>query len=403
MGRKNAVKGAWVSAAIQVKEGGVIFGNAIQGHHRALKFKVHKRHMSKKIGILTSGGDCAGLNAVIRAATHRADLLGWETYGILDGTAGLLEAEPQVKKLTPNEFDGNIMRQGGTILGTTNKGNPFAFPMPDGSTRDRSQEIIDNYNKLGLDAVIGIGGDGSFAILRRLAQQGGIKMVGVPKTIDHAIGETESSVGFDTAVAVATEALDRLQPTAASHDRVMILEVMGRDAGHIALSAGIAGGADVILIPELKYTVDKIAEKILRVKKSGRNFALVIVSEAVKTPDGDKFEVTYHGGEKRYGGIGQYLGTKIAEATGFETRVTVLGHVQRGSQPTYNDRLLASAFGVQAVNLIKDGKFDRMVAWKNRQIVDVAIEDAIAAYQAVDKDDALVGTARGLGISFGDE
>lgn len=355
-----------------------------------------------KIGILTSGGDCAGLNAVIRAVVHRAHVLGWETVGILDGTAGLLHAEPQYQVLSPNDFDGNVMRQGGTILGTTNKGNPFAFPMPDGSTKDRSGEIIANFKKLGLDAVIGIGGDGSFAILRKLAQQGGIRMVGVPKTIDNDIGQTEASVGFDTAVAVATEALDRLQPTAASHDRVMILEVMGRDAGHIALAAGIAGGADVILIPEIKYSIEKIAAKIQKVKASGRNFGLVIVSEAVKTLEGEKFEVTYHGGEKRYGGISHYLGMKIAEATGSETRVTILGHVQRGSSPTYNDRLLATVFGVKAVDLIAEGKFDRMVAWKNRRVVDVSIEEAIAAYQAVDESDPLLQTARGLGISVGD-
>ena len=169
--------------------------------------------MSKKIGILTSGGDCAGLNAVIRAAVHKADLLGWEVYGILDGTAGLLEKEPQYRLLTPAEMDSNILRMGGTILGTTNKGNPFSFPMPDGSTKDRSNEIIDNFKKLGLEAVIGIGGDGSFAILRRLTQQGGIKMVGIPKTIDNDLGKTERAIAFDTAVAVYTEAFDRLQPT----------------------------------------------------------------------------------------------------------------------------------------------------------------------------------------------
>lgn len=360
--------------------------------------------MTKKIGILTSGGDCAGLNAVIRAAVHKADQLGWEVYGILDGTAGLLEKEPQYRVLKPADMDSNILRMGGTILGTTNKGNPFAFPMPDGSTKDRSGEIINNFKKLGLEAVIGIGGDGSFAILRRLAQQGGISMVGIPKTIDNDLGKTERSVGFDTAVAVATEALDRLQPTAASHDRVMILEVMGRDAGHIALSAGIAGGADVILIPEIKYNIENIAKKILKVKEGGRNFGLVIVSEAVKTPDGEKFEVTYHNGEKRYGGIGNYIAYKISEATGSESRVTVLGHVQRGAPPTYGDRLLASAFGVRAVDLINEGRFDRMVAWRNRQLVDVPIEEAIAAYEAIDpKGDTLVHTARGLGICLGDE
>ncbi len=356
----------------------------------------------KRIGILTSGGDCAGLNAVIRSVVHSAHYQGWEVVGILDGTAGLLQDPPEYRVLTPNEFDGNLLRQGGTILGTTNKGNPFAFPMPDGSLKDRSGEIVDGFHALKLDAVIGIGGDGSFAILSKLAKQGGIKMVGIPKTIDNDIGMTDTSVGFDTAVAVATEALDRLQPTAASHDRVMILEVMGRDAGHIALAAGIAGGADVILIPEIQYSIEKIAEKVKAVKVSGRNFGLIIVSEAVKLQDGGKSEVEFADGQKRYGGIGNYIGAKLSEATGVETRVTVLGHVQRGSQPTYNDRLLASAFGVKAVQLIREGKFGRMVAWQNRQVVDVAIEDAIAAYQQVDPDSTLVHTARELGISFGD-
>lgn len=359
--------------------------------------------MTKRIGILTSGGDCAGLNAAIRAAVHRADLLGWEIFGIQDGTAGLLVDPPQYRMLKPGDFDNNVMRMGGTILGTTNRGNPFAYPMPDGTLKDRTGEIIDGFKKLKLDAVIGIGGDGSFAILRKLAQQGGIRMVGIPKTIDNDIGETESSIGFDTAVAVATEALDRLQPTAASHDRVMVLEVMGRDAGHIAVSAGIAGGADVILIPEIPYRIDSIARKIKRVKDGGRNFALVIVSEAIKTLAGEAAQLEFTDGQKRYGGIGHYIGDEIFKATGSETRVTVLGHVQRGCTPTYNDRLLASAFGVRAVDLIAEGKFDRMVAWKNRQIVDVPIEAAIAAYQAVDVNSSLVHTARALGISLGDD
>lgn len=358
--------------------------------------------MTKKIGILTSGGDCAGLNAVIRAVVHSAHRKGWETIGILDGTAGLLGDEPDFVVLTPDEFDGTLLRQGGTILGTTNKGDPFHFPMADGTYKDRTGEIIANYKKLGLDAVVGIGGDGSHAILRKLAQAGGVPMVGIPKTIDNDIGETETSVGFDTAVSVATEALDRLQPTAASHDRVMILEVMGRDAGHIALATGIAGGADVILIPEIAYSIEKIAEKIKAVKRKGRNFALVVVSEAVKTRDGKPYMVTHSDGQSRYGGIGNYFSDEIAKATGFEARVTVLGHVQRGSPPTYNDRLLAAAFGVKAVDLIEAGQFDRMVAWKNREVVDVPIAQAIAAYQAVNPDDTLVHTARGIGISFGD-
>jgi phosphofructokinase-like protein len=356
----------------------------------------------KRIGILTSGGDCAGLNAVIRSVVHAASHKGWEVVGILDGTAGLLQRPLQYRVLSPNEFDSTLLRQGGTILGTTNKGNPFAFPMPDGSLKDRSHEITDGFKELNLDAVIGIGGDGSFAILSKLAKQGGINMVGIPKTIDNDIGMTDTAVGFDTAVAVATEALDRLQPTAASHDRVMILEVMGRDAGHIALAAGIAGGADVILIPEIKYSIESVAAKIKSVKESGRNFGLVVVSEAIKTLEGTKYEVEFADGQKRYGGIGNYIGMKLSQATGSECRVTVLGHVQRGCPPTYNDRLLATAFGVKALQLIEEGKFGRMVAWQNRQIVDVAIEDAIAAYQEVDREGTLVHTARALGISLGD-
>lgn len=357
----------------------------------------------KKIGILTSGGDCAGLNAAIRAVVHSAHQKGWETIGLIDGTAGLLGDEPEYRVLTPGQFDGTLLRRGGTVLGTTNKGDPFHFPMPDGTFKDRSDEIIANCKKLELDALVGIGGDGSHAILRKFAQKGGVPMVGIPKTIDNDIGETETSIGFYTAVAVATEALDRLQPTAASHDRVMILEVMGRDAGHIALAAGIAGGADVILIPEIGYTIENIASKIKKVKEKGRNFALVIVSEAVKTADGEPYMVTHVDGQKRYGGIGNYFGEEISKATGFEARVTVLGHVQRGSPPTSSDRLLATAFGVKAVELVAEGKFDRMVAWKNREVVDVSIDDAIAAYQEVEPEGTLVKTARGIGVSFGDK
>ena len=358
--------------------------------------------MSKKIGILTSGGDCAGLNAVIRSVTQYADQLGWETYGILNGTHGLMSEPPKVRQLHPSEFTGAILRQGGTILGTMNKGNPFAFPMPDGTTKDISGDILRGIKTLGLDAIIGIGGDGSFAILKKLAERGGFNMVGVPKTIDNDLGCTEMSVGFDTAVTVATEALDRLQPTAASHDRVMILEVMGRDAGHIALSAGIAGGADVILIPEIAYTLESIAKKIQSVKSKGRNFALVVVSEAVKDENGQPLQKTFSDGQKRLGGIGDYLTEKISQVTGSEARVTVLGHTQRGAPPTYSDRVIASAFGVRAVDLIKEGSFGRMVAWQNRKVVDAPIADAIATYQDVDIEGTLVHTARGLGICLGD-
>lgn len=359
--------------------------------------------MINKIAILTSGGDCAGLNAVMRAVVRRADSLGWEAIGIENGTAGLLENPLQVKTLKPSDFDGFVMRLGGTILGTTNSRNPFKYQMPDGTVKDRSDELIAALKKLSVDAVIGIGGDGSFDILSRLAKKGGLNFIGIPKTIDNDLSMTDLSVGFDTAVAVATEALDRLQPTAASHDRVMILEVMGRDAGHIALYAGIAGGADIILIPEIPYSIEGIAEKIKEVKeKEGRNFALLVVSEAVKSPDGEKLEVVYHGGEKRYGGIGEYLGPKIAKATGSETRVTVLGHVQRGASPTYNDRLLGQALGVKAVDMAKEGQFGHMVAWQKMRAVAVPVDEAIKACRTVDPAGPLVHTARSLGVSFGD-
>lgn len=357
----------------------------------------------KRIGILTSGGDCAGLNAVIRAVVHRAVLTyGWQVIGIIEGTHGLLERPVRYQSLGLGQVSGQMMRLGGTILGTTNKGNPFAFPMADGSIKDRSQEIAGGCHELGIDALVVIGGDGSLAILRKLAQQGGLNLVAVPKTIDNDLGMTETSVGFDTAMAVAAEALDRLQPTAASHARVMVLEVMGRDAGHIALSAGIAGGADVILIPEIPYSIDTVAKKIRQVRSQGRNFSLVVVSEAVKTLDGHDIEKHFADGQKRYSGVGDYIGEVIAKATGAETRVTVLGHVQRGSMPSPRDRVVASAFGVHAVDLIAEGKFDRMVAWSNRQVIDVPIEEAIRHYQAVELDSTLVKTARGLGICLGD-
>ena len=357
----------------------------------------------KRIGILTSGGDCAGLNAAIRAVVHRAmDGYGWEVVGIHKGTAGLLSRPVEAETLDLSRFTGTLLRMAGTVLGSTNQGDPFDYPLPDGSRSDRSDEVIEGFRQLGLDALIGIGGDGSLAILRRLAQQGGIKLVGIPKTIDNDVGLTEVSIGYDTAVGVATEALDHLQPTAASHSRVMVLEVMGRDAGHIALSAGISGGADVILIPEIPYRIEAMARKFEALKKRGRNFALVVVAEAVRTESGDTVTQRRAGSGSRYGGIGHYVADRITEATGAETRVTVLGHLQRGGMPTPRDRLMASIFGVRAVDMIAEGRFDRMVAWSERQAIDVPIQDAIASYQAVDPTGPLVHTARGLGICLGD-
>ncbi|MBE9126682.1 ATP-dependent 6-phosphofructokinase [Coleofasciculus sp. LEGE 07081] len=356
----------------------------------------------KRIGILTSGGDCAGLNAAIRAVVRRAvGTYNWDVLGIYRATQGLMNRPPQATPLDISQVD-TTLTLAGTMLGTTNKGDPFAFPMSDGTVCDRSAEIAEGYHQLGLDALIGIGGDGSLAILRKLAQQGGINLIGIPKTIDNDVGITERSIGFDTAVNIATEALDRLQCTAASHDRVMILEVMGRDAGHIAISAGIAGGADIILIPEIPYTIANICRKIKERQEQGTNFSLVIVSEAVRTETGEVVQSSVSFGERRYGGIGHYLAERISACSDAETRVTILGHSQRGGIPSPLDRLTAAAFGVAAVDLIATEQYDRMVTWQNRQVVSVPIVEAISTYQAVDPNSTLVKTARGLGICLGD-
>lgn len=359
--------------------------------------------MIKKIGILTSGGDCAGLNAAISAAMNRAYYTyGWKIYGIRNGTTGLITRPVDYVELKPEQGNTNLLRTGGTILGTTTKDNPFNFPNSDGTFSDRSQEFIDGYHSLELDAILAIGGDGSMHIIRKLAEKGHLNLVAIPKTIDNDIGLTESSIGFTTAVEVATEALDRLQPTAASHQRIMILEVMGRDAGHIALNAGIAGGADIILIPEISYTLEGITHKLKQLFQDGRNFALIIVSEAVKTKDGSHVTLPSASGRIRYGGIGNYLGNELTNLLKVDTRVTVLGHVQRGGAPNAQDRVLASAFGVAAVDLIAEKKFDRMVAWNNRNVVDVPIKDAIKNYHSVDLNSSLVKTAIGLNIYLGD-
>ena len=346
--------------------------------------------MVKKIGILTSGGDCAGLNAVVRAATLRSvNKYNWRVFGIRDGTLGLLKDPLDIIELKPSNFDGNLLRMGGTFLGTNNKGNPS------------SEKIIAGFKQLELDALIGIGGDGSMKILKKLTEIGGINFVGIPKTIDNDVKNNELSIGYDTAVDVATNALDMLQPTAASHRRAMILEVMGRDAGHIALNAGIAGGADVILIPEISYSIKEIANHIEKIRSNGRNHALIVVAEAVKKEDGTKATVKFVDGEVRLGGIGSYLGDEIYKLTNAETRVTVLGHVQRGAQPTHRDRLIASAFGVHAVDLIAKEKYNRVVVWQNRGVTDVDLNSVAGHSQTVNKTDPLIKVAQGLGIYVG--
>jgi len=347
--------------------------------------------MVKKIGILTSGGDCGGLNAVVRAATLRAiNEYQWKVFGIRDGTLGLLKNPLDVLELTTKHFDGNLMRMGGTFLGTNNKGNAS------------EQKVLEGFKKLELDALIGIGGDGSMSILTEIAKRGNLNIVAIPKTIDNDVGATESSIGFNTAVSVATQALDNLQSTAASHNRTMILEVMGRDAGHIAINAGIAGGADVILIPEINYSINGIVNKLTEMKNRGIVHSLMVVAEAVKTENGKTYEIEFADGQKRLGGIGSYLSEEIMKKTDVECRVTSLGHVQRGAPPTPRDRILASAFGVYAVDLLANNKFDRMVAWKDRKVVDVAISEGISTYKVVDRTDPLIETALALGVYVGD-
>ena len=359
--------------------------------------------INKKIGILTSGGDCGGLNAAVRSIFFRAkNTYGMEVLGIQDGTVGLMQRPVAFLPLDYQTFSGSLLRQGGTFLGTTNKGNPFRFPMSDGSFKDRTQEIIDGYHELGLDGLIVIGGDGSMSILNKIAKQGNLNIVAIPKTIDNDVGATESSIGFNTAVNVATQALDNLQSTAASHHRTMILEVMGRDAGHIAINAGIAGGADVILIPELNYTIKGVVDKLTEMKNRGIVHSLMVVAEAVKTEDGKTYEVEFADGQKRLGGIGSYLSEEIMKKTDIECRVTSLGHVQRGAPPTPRDRILASAFGVYAVDLLANRKFDRMVAWRDRKVVDVPISEGISTYKVVDRTDPLIETALALGVYVGD-
>ena len=362
-----------------------------------------KTKTTKHLGVLTSGGDCAGLNAVIRAIAKRAiEGYGWRVTGIRDGTHGLIERPIRVERLDQAAIDSTMLLRGGTILGTTNRGDPFAYPMEDGTTRDRSGHFIEGYRDLELDALIAIGGDGSLRILRRLATQGGLNLIGIPKTIDNDVPLTENAVGYATALDVAVHALDRLQPTGESHGRVMILEVMGRDAGHIALGTGIAGGADVILMPEIPYRIERVAEKISEIRRAGRMSSLVVVSEAARSVGGAAVRQRQAGGSQTYGGVGHRIGEEISERTGAETRVTVLGHVQRGGAPTPRDRLMATAFGVHAVDLAAAGRFDCMVAWQNRRVVDVPLADVVRGSYTVELDGALVRTARGLGICLGD-
>lgn len=372
----------------------------------ALSYPLWQRQflMTKRytLGVLTSGGDCAGLNAVLRAVAYRAiRTYGWNVIGIEDGTLGLIERPLRYRPLDLDFFEGPVLREAGTFLGTTNKGDPFHFSAVDGTVRDASADFAAGARELGLDALVVVGGDGSMRILDQLCRASALGMVGVPKTIDNDVHGTEFSVGFDTAINVVTEALDRLQPTAASHHRAMILEVMGRDAGHIAINAGLAGGADVILLPELPYTMDGVAQRIRQVFTHKRRHALVVVAEGVKSADGQAATMSYAGGQARYGGIGHYLMEQINAMTGVESRVTILGHVQRGGTPSPRDRVLATAFGVHAVDLVARQQFSRMVAWCDRGVTDVSMSDVTVGSRVLLPDDPLIRTARGLGVYVG--
>jgi len=359
----------------------------------------------KRIGILTGGGDAPGLNAVIRAAVKTAlNEYDCEVFGIKNGYDGFLE-EDGIIPLGLDTVRG-ILPRGGTILGAVNRGNPYTRTLIRNGKEETvnvADEVLAGVQRLGLDALLVLGGDGTLSSAHEFYKRG-IPVIGVPKTIDNDIGGTEITFGFDTALNIATEALDRLHTTAESHRRVMVLELMGRDAGFITLNAGISGGADVILIPEIPFSFESIMKKIRSRNEKGASFNLVAVSEGAKPRDG--VQVYSRAGDEafvpRLGGIGQLVADYV-EKQGYESRVTVLGHVQRGGTPTAFDRGLATRYGAAAVRLAARGGFDRMVALQKGEITDIPIADAIKEPKRVNVNSDAVITARNIGISFGDE
>ncbi|MBC7894244.1 MAG: 6-phosphofructokinase [Cytophagaceae bacterium] len=357
-----------------------------------------------RIALSTGGGDAPGLNAVIRAAVLSATSRGWDVLGICRGYYGLL-GEDQILSLTRNSVRG-IAHLGGTILRTTNRGNPFAFPVrqDDGSyiEVDRSGEMLANIERLGIDAIVTIGGDGSLRIAQQLHDRG-VHIVGVPKTIDNDVSGTITTFGFDTAVNTAIEALDKLHTTAESHDRVIVMEVMGRHAGFIALHAGVAASADVILIPEIPFDLEVVCEKVRARDRSGRHFSIVVVAEGAFQSGGEQSLMgdSLPGQDKRVGGIAGRLAWQIQERTGKESRSLVLGHLQRGGSPTGYDRLLATRFGGAAIEAVEQGKWGEMVALQSPHIVTVPFAEALREPKRVDPSHDIVRTARAAGISFG--
>lgn len=358
--------------------------------------------MIKRIGILTGGGDAPGLNAVIRAVVLTASSRhGWEVVGIREGFDGLLAGLPTVELNTANVHD--LLARGGTILGAANRGSPFSRPVqqPDGTTEyvDVSHEALEMLELLKIDALIVAGGDGTMAIAHRLFLMGA-RIVGLPKTIDNDLAGTDVTFGFDTAVNTVTEALEKLQTTAESHHRTMILEVMGRDAGWIGLYAGIAGGADAILIPEIPFDIEVVCSKIRTLQAGGRRYSLIVVAEGAAPSGGQQQYYIQTFDQSRLGGMGFTVGNMLAERITAEVRVTILGHVQRGGQPTPRDRWLATAFGAAAVNLVAKAQWGEMVALKGSHIAQVSMEEAIKM-KFVDPKGDLVQVARDLGIVFG--
>jgi ATP-dependent phosphofructokinase / diphosphate-dependent phosphofructokinase len=357
-----------------------------------------------KIGIVTGGGDCPGLNAVIRAVAKTAATRGWETIGIIGGYDGLLSPQ-NFRLLDYKALDGLLVR-GGTILGTANRGQ-FSAKTGHGETRQLPKELLDETKRgmetLGLSALVSVGGDGSLTIAQQM-HEAGIPIVGVPKTIDNDLAATTITFGFDSAVACATDALDRLHTTAESHNRVIVLEVMGRYAGWIALYAGVGGGADVILIPEIPFRYESVCAAIEAREKKGKHFTLVIAAEGARTAGGDFVTAgtQQQNREARLGGIGAVVAAEIEKRTGKETRSMVLGHLQRGGSPTFMDRVLCTLFGAKAVELITEGRFGRMVAHNGKFVDSVPLAEATGQLRTVPLDEGFVRTARALGISLGD-
>ena len=360
--------------------------------------------MSERIGVVTGGGDCPGLNAVIRAVAKASARRGWECIGVLGGYEGLLE--PQRTMPLDYQILSGLLPRGGTILGTASGGR-FSAKVGHGKSRALPKELLDGVkagmDALGLFALVSIGGDGSLSIAQQLFEHG-IPVVGVPKTIDNDLEGTLFTFGFDSAVSCATDALDRLHTTAESHNRVMVLEVMGRYAGWIALYAGVAGGADVILIPEIPFSYESVCAKIQERENLGKKFTIIIVAEGARERDGG-FVTSgpqTKTGEARLGGIGAVVSARLEKCTGKESRVCVLGHLQRGGSPTAFDRALCSIFGATAVELIAAGDFGKMVAFTGAQIDSIKISDAIGKLKTVRPDGNFVRTARALGICLGD-